>query len=71
VADIDYRCQRNAEHLVYRATHQGKHYIVVCASDGIAQAAFRSENQDVDFALNGNELIIWSWQDQTVRYFKL
>ena len=71
VADIDYRCQRNAEHLVYRATHQGKHYIVVCASDGIAQAAFRSENQDVDFALNGNELIIWSWQDQTVRYFRL
>ena len=71
VAAIDSRWQRNTSHLVYRAVYPNKSYIVVCDSSGIAYAAFRSDNKDIDFALNGNELIIWSWQDQTVRYFKL
>ena len=63
--------QRSDKYFVYHTLYQGKPYIIVCDRSGIAYAAFRSDNKDIDFALNGDELIIWSWQDQTVRYFKL
>ncbi len=63
--------QRNSKYLVYQTESGGKQYIVISSTDGKAKAAYLSTNRDIDFLLNGSELIIWSWQDQKVHYFRL
>lgn len=62
-------------HLTYLQTSGKKSNpsktLVLTDNKGIAQTKILAGQTQVDYFLNGSELILWSWQDQMVRYFKL
>lgn len=67
------RWQSNPHYMVYltdKAESQTK-TIVIADSRAMPKYAFSYRNKDVDFHLNGKDLIIWSWQDQMLYYYKL
>lgn len=63
--------QFSNSHLVYVQKEGKNNILVITDSKGNAQAKIMAGQKEIDYFLNSKELIYWSWQDQTVRYFKL
>lgn len=57
-------------HLVYLQPTTKGNYIVITDSAGKILAKISVNHKEVDYFLNDDELIVWSWQDETVRYYE-
>ncbi|RRD93645.1 DUF5050 domain-containing protein [Clostridiales bacterium COT073_COT-073] len=58
-------------HVVYQQFSKTGNPIIIADSSGMAKAKIDTGQKQIDYFLNGNQLIVWSWQDETVRYYKL
>lgn len=58
-------------HLVYLTSSEKGQFVVIADEIGKMTHSIPVGVKEVDYFLDDEELIVWSWQDQTVRYYNL